>query len=37
MGWFGPNMGDYTFEMIRHLSDAMSQPNPKGGSFSSEN
>jgi neutral ceramidase len=37
MGWFGPNMGDYTFEMIRHLSDAMSQPNPKGGGFSSEN
>jgi hypothetical protein len=23
MGWFGPNMGEYTFEMIRHLCRAM--------------
>lgn len=26
MGWFGPNMGEYTFEMLRHLSNAVNQP-----------
>ena len=26
MGWFGPNMGEYTFELLRHLSEIMTQP-----------
>ena len=26
MGWFGPNMGEYTFELLRHLSEIIIQP-----------
>ncbi len=26
MGWFGPNMGEYTFELLRHLSEIITQP-----------
>lgn len=26
MGWFGPNMGEYTFDLLRHLSEIMIQP-----------
>jgi hypothetical protein len=26
MGWFGPNMGEYTFELLRHLSETITQP-----------
>jgi len=25
MGWFGPNMGEYTFELLRHLSETITQ------------
>jgi len=25
MGWFGPNMGDYTTDLIRQLSDIVIQ------------
>jgi hypothetical protein len=26
MGWFGPNMGEYTFELMRHLSEIIILP-----------
>lgn len=26
MGWFGPNMGEYTFELLRRLSEIITQP-----------
>jgi neutral ceramidase len=29
MGWFGPNMGEYTFELLRHLSDIIAEPANK--------
>ena len=25
MGWFGPNMGEYTVELIRHLTDIVTK------------
>lgn len=28
MGWFGPNMGEYTFELMRHLTEKITQPIP---------
>lgn len=29
MGWFGPNMGEYTFELLRHLSDIITEKDIK--------
>jgi len=29
MGWFGPNMGEYTFELLRHLSEKITEPVKK--------
>ena len=29
MGWFGPNMGEYTFELLRHLTDKIIEPVKK--------
>lgn len=29
MGWFGPNMGEYTFELLRHLTDIITEPVKK--------
>ena len=29
MGWFGPNMGEYTFELLRHLSEIITEPVKK--------
>lgn len=29
MGWFGPNMGEYTFELLRQLSDIIAEPAKK--------
>ncbi|MCX6229640.1 MAG: hypothetical protein NTV75_10820 [Bacteroidia bacterium] len=29
MGWFGPNMGEYTFELFRHLSDIITEQAKK--------
>ena len=29
MGWFGPNMGEYTFELLRHLTDKITEPVKK--------
>jgi hypothetical protein len=26
MGWFGPNMGDYTMEIIHRMTDIVSKP-----------
>lgn len=26
MGWFGPNMGEYTYELLRNISEIMTQP-----------
>jgi len=26
MGWFGPNMGEYTFELLRHLTEIVTHP-----------
>ena len=26
MGWFGPMMGEYTFELLRHLTEIVTQP-----------
>jgi len=28
MGWFGPNMGEYAFDLLRHLSEIIIQPVP---------
>lgn len=33
MGWFGPYMGEYTFELLRHLTEIVTQPVQKVGAM----